>query len=273
MTLQTVFQLVGLLFLLNWLFTTFKEGLQATEPPMIIVDNAFTDTKCVSDNLPLLRFHPRENPNTFRCLSVDGQNCINRNSLAIPSTIPCKDVTKYCDMSKASASDAWCTQEVNGQNVSIKGVNNWLSKDAVRNAKANPSVPVSKAFQDYENLRSLAPNDPALNKNVKLLTCTPDGLSNPNHWCGQVWNTINSECNTPRGQHGEYKTLCDTAQGVPSFINSSRVGRDVDTIDYLQIAAAQARAVQDTQIARNRLLQKLPPPPPPTPRVIRTTRR
>jgi hypothetical protein len=187
----------------------------------LLVENAFSDTKCVSDDLPLVKFHPRDAPNTFRCLSVDGVNCMDRNTVGIPAAYTCNDARK--------------------------NVNFYLTVDGLRNVKVNPNLPISKVFNDFENLRLLPESDGKLNKNMKYLTCNPDGLSDPNHWCGKLWNKINSQCSTPKGKYGEYQGVC---KSIPQFINGGNVGAAVQVVGYETIAANQKAAVLATQNAR-----------------------
>jgi len=220
MTPWLLFQLAIILFIIQWVLSKFKPQREGLDN-VLAVENAFTDTRCINDNLPLLRFYPHDNPNTFRCLSVDGQTCINRQSLAIPSDYTCNDARK--------------------------NVNFYLTTDGLRNVNVNKSLPISKVFNDFENIRLLPANNPLLNKNIKYLTCTPDGLKNPNHWCGQVWNTIKSECDTPRGKFGEFKPICDN---LPSYIAGAQVGTNVIETNYETIAANQKTAMEQMQNAR-----------------------
>jgi hypothetical protein len=88
------------------------------------------------------------------------------------------------------------------------------------------------------------------NKNVKFLTCTPDGLKNPNHWCGQIWNKIQPQCSTERGKYGEYQTICEN---VPKHMSGPSVGKDVIEMSYLDIANEQilAKAEMQKEVKKN----------------------
>jgi hypothetical protein len=185
------------------------------------VENAFTNTRCVDDDLPLVRFYPDDTPNTFRCLTTDGTNCITRTALSVPQEYQCDN--------------------------SQKNVNYFLTTDGLRNVRVNPSLPISRVFNDFENLRLLNTTDPSFNNNIKFLTCTPDGLKNPNHWCGKVWNKISSQCNTPRGKFGEYSGVCKT---IPTYMNTANAGTPVQVMSAIQIAAAQKKAIANMDSAR-----------------------
>jgi hypothetical protein len=213
-----------------------------------VVENAFTDTRCVNDSLPLVRFFPRPDgesfaPYTFRCLSIDGQNCITRDSL---------DVPKLVKNSKGKYDGYHCTDTMfDGQ--SVKNVNFYLSRDGL--VQTNPQRsnylagrPVSKTAKAFFDFDYLTQQDKFFdgskvkiqkNKNTKYLTCTPDGLKNPNHWCGQVWNQIQPQCSTERGKFGEYQTIC---KNVPVYMAGANVGRDVIEMSHLDIANEQITA-------------------------------
>lgn len=211
--------LVGI-YLVFMLFSGWSkndnEGLDA-----VTVENAYTDTICVHDSLPLVKLHPRDSPKTFRCLSVDGTNCITRDSLSVPADYSCNNTKK--------------------------NVNTYLSVDGMRNIKVNPNLPISKVFNDFENLRTLPSNDPKINKNIKYLTCTPDGLRDPNHWCGKLWNQVQSECSGPRGQYGDYRNIC---MGAPEYMTQPASGNAVDTTSFSDIATAQKAAQTQSNNAR-----------------------
>ncbi len=215
------FVYIAILLFAAYYFFVRTEDFNNAQTTKLVVENAFSDTRCIEDNLPLVRFHPRETPNTFRCLSVDGSTCIDRNTVAVPAEYPCKDARK--------------------------NVNYFLTVDGLRNAKVNPNLPISKVFNDFEKLGLLPDDHPSLNKNVKFMTCTPDGLKDENHWCGQVWNTINAQCNTPRGRFGEFAGVC---KEVPNYINSGDVGTPVVEQNYTDIARNQKAAMAQTQSTR-----------------------
>lgn len=195
------------------------QNLQANGFDGIAVDNAYTNTKCVKDDLPLVRFYPTANPATLRCLSVDGQNCITRQSIGVPSNYTCDD--------------------------SAQNVNKYLSADGIRTVNINKTTPLAKVYYDYENLKSINLSNPTGNINVSFLTCTPDGLKNPNHWCGQTWSAINSQCSGPKGLYGEYNSIC---KNLPLYLNNPNVGTNVTVTNYSAISQnlQQALAAQNT---------------------------
>lgn len=177
------------------------------------VVNAFSDTKCVDDSLPLVNF---EESKTFRCLSTDGLNCIDRNSVGIPQEYPCSNAKK--------------------------NANFYLSVDGLRNIRVNPNLNISKIYNDFENLRVLPLDDPKINKNVKYLTCTGQGLSDTNHWCGKLWDKVKSQCDLPIGKFGEYKNLC---KNIPNYIIANEnPDKKVVEFDYQQISDDQKKAVE-----------------------------
>jgi hypothetical protein len=225
----------------------------------LVVENAFSDTKCVDDALPLVKFYPRSDgqsfaPYTFRCLSIDGKECINRENL---------DVPKLEKNNKGKYDGYHCTDTmVNGQ--SVRNVNFYLSRDGL--VQANPQRSkyltgqqvgkTAKAFFDFDYLTQ---NDAFFtgpkvkvqkNTNVKYLTCTPDGLKNPDHWCGKVWNKILPQCSTERGKYGEYQTIC---QNVPKYMSEPNVGKDVIEMSYQDIANQQilAKAEMEKEVKKN----------------------
>jgi hypothetical protein len=226
---MTPFNFVCIAFIILLLYIWFNpkqhhiEGLDA-----MIVENAFTDTKCIQDDLPLIRFYKDPNStinalHTFRCLTSDGTNCIDRTTVGVPSNYACSNAKK--------------------------NVNYYLSVDGIRNVRVNPNLPISKVYNDFENLRLLDTTNPKLNKNMAYLTCTADGLKDNSHWCGKVWNKINAQCNDPIGKFGEYQDIC---KNVPSFVQTPSKGYNVDITNYSQIAQFQKNAVAASQAKRIR---------------------
>lgn len=229
----------------------------------LIVENAFTDTKCVDDTLPLLKFHPRSKmnetdidaPHTFRCLSLDGTTCIDRNNLDIPALTP---------NGKGGYSGYHCTNTMEGDK-SVKNVNFYLSRDGI--VQANPQrskylkgqqvTKTAKAFFDFDYLTQpdtffTPPSVKVLqNKNVKYLTCTQDGIRNPNHWCGKIWNKIQPQCETEKGKYGEYQSIC---KNVPKFLSttSQTPGVFVTEMSSDEISTNQklAREEQQKQLSK-----------------------
>lgn len=204
----------GILLIIYYFSVDKNESFQA-----VVVENAYSDTRCIDDKLPLIRFYPRENPNTFRCLSVDGEKCIDRNTVGVPSDYQCND--------------------------SKKNVNFYLTTDGIRNVRVNPNLPISKVFNDFENLKS---NPENANKNIKYMTCTPDGLKDGDHWCGKTWNTINDQCDKPKGKFGEYQSIC---KNLPDYLKSQDVGHPTIDESYATIAQNQKQAILATQQKRS----------------------
>lgn len=197
-----------IILLLFFVYDNNKETFNGTQ-----VINAYSDTKCIDDTLPLVSY---KDAKTFQCLSIDGTNCIDRNSVGIPQEYPCSNAKK--------------------------NANFYLSVDGLRNIRVNPDLNISKIYNDFENLRILPLDDPKVNKNIKFLTCTGQGLSDSSHWCGKLWNKVKSECELPIGKFGEYKNLC---KNIPIFINNNENSdKKVLEMDYQQIANDQKQAVE-----------------------------
>lgn len=202
------------LVLLFFFIDSNKETFSGTQ-----VVNAYSDTKCIDDSLPLISF---KDAKTFQCLSVDGTNCIDRVSTGIPPEYPCSNAKK--------------------------NANFYLTVDGLRNIRVNPNLPISKIYNDFENLRILPIDDPKINKNIKYLTCTANGMTDSNHWCGKLYNKIKSECEV--NKFSDYKNVC---KNLPSFISANENSdKKVLEMDYQQIADDQKRAVEYQKSIRSK---------------------
>lgn len=261
---QTTLNLVYLFAILVATYYLFwKSGRVREMFSGLVVENAFSDTRCVDDALPLVKFHPRPDgqvfaPHTFRCLSIDGKNCITRDSLKVP---------KLGKNSRGRYDGYHCTNTmVEGQ--SVRNVNFYLSRDGL--VQTNPQRshylagrPVSETAKAFFDFDYLTQQDDFFdgsrvkvqkNKNIKYLTCTPDGLKNPNHWCGQIWNNISPQCSTERGKFGEYQAIC---KNVPVYMAGTNVGSDVTEMSYLDIANKQTLAKAEMQrVAKEKMAKK-----------------
>lgn len=205
--METIYIFI-IILILFFVYDNNKETFNGTQ-----VINAYSDTKCIDDTLPLVSY---KDAKTFQCLSIDGINCIDRNSVGIPQEYPCSNAKK--------------------------NANFYLSVDGLRNIRVNPDLNISKIYNDFENLRILPLDDPKVNKNIKFLTCTGQGLSDSSHWCGKLWNKVKSDCDLPIGKFGEYKNLC---KNIPTFITANENNdKKVLEMDYQQIANDQKQAVE-----------------------------
>ena len=163
MTIRELIILTLSLFFLYYIITKGRETLDA-----VIVTNAFSDLRCVSDKenntLPIIRVIDNK---TFQCLSKnkdDTTNCMIKDDFKIPNNISCNFVNQY------------------------------LSKDGVR----NKTLPTRGVFDTLEST-----------VNYNLLTCTQDGLKDPNHWCGKLYKTVLDEkCPSTEGKFGVWANPC-----------------------------------------------------------------
>lgn len=209
--------LIVVFFCIQYVYKMYFEGFDGKA-----VENAYSGMTCIRNDLPIVRIQDNK---TFECLSIDGTNCLDRSSLQVPNDYVCSD----------------------GQ----KNVNKFLTTDGLRNVRINPTLKISQVFNDFENLRLLNDNDTKLNRNIKLMTCTPEGLQDSNHWCGKVWNHLQTtECSRKDAKFRSYRDVC---KKVPEFIGSSTgSGSPVVETNYDTIARVQKAAVQATQSARAR---------------------
>lgn len=119
-------------------------------------------------------------------------------------------------------------------NINCRDINGFLVK-SIRDMKSSSR----KVFDELEN-----------KTNYNLLTCTPDGLNNENHWCGQMWKDIrDNRCQTPDGKFGFLSSPC---KQMPEYINSADVGQNTSIITSSEIIASKQRQRQATNLARSR---------------------
>lgn len=100
------------LFVFYFLLKTTKEGLDA-----VIVTNAFSDLRCISDNLPIVRLIDNK---SIQCLSKsqgDTQNCMMRGDLKIPDNVKCNDINTYL------------VKEIRNRNSPVRAVYDKLERD------------------------------------------------------------------------------------------------------------------------------------------------
>jgi hypothetical protein len=127
MQIKNLIYLVGLLFVIYFLYTKTKEGLETSinsQPQTIFgMENAYTNIHCVQDNLPLIKLRQ----NSIACLSKDGSTCYDRNALQVPSDYACND--------------------------SVRSVNNYLSKNGIRDkSKYSRTVFDELMSKGYHNI-------------------------------------------------------------------------------------------------------------------------
>lgn len=151
MHIKNLVYLAAILFVLYFIFSENKEKLENTpDKPQTIfaMENAYTNIHCIREDLPLVKLRP----NSIACLSKDGTNCFTRSDLQVPPEYACND--------------------------SQKSVNNFLSKDGVRD-KSQYSRTV------FDNLMS---------GGYYNIECDYSALRDPNHWCGKVYQAVQDRC-------------------------------------------------------------------------------
>lgn len=205
-----------LLFLVAVMFTLYVLFARREPFDQVNVQNAFSGLKCIGDDLPLVRYV--KDDSSFQCISHDGTNCVDRQYLGIPKQYSCYE--------------------------SANNVNKYLSADGIRTVNVDKTTPLAMVYDDFERL-SKGDN---LSSNIKYFTCTPDGLSNKNHWCGKVWNKIDTaECSKPEVEYNQFANVC---KNVRLFVKQPKLGKDVDVTSAEEIADAQLAAVRLTQSTR-----------------------
>lgn len=193
-----------------------------------VVINAYSDMHCIEDDQPLVRLFPRNQPTTFQCLSTTGtgDGCIKRSTINVPSNYACKG--------------------------SARNVNLFLSRDGIRqvNLPQTRNAPFGKVYWEFENLRTNSkPRDPSMN--LSLVTCTPKGLlSGDNHWCGQLWKTVEPICEKQKFEQGIFSSLCDNVKNELSKANEHTTNEIVTSAN--NIAALQMRAQCKSDCTRQR---------------------
>jgi hypothetical protein len=100
------------LFVFYFLLTKTKEGLDA-----VMVTNAFSDLRCIDDNLPIVRLIDNK---SVQCLSKsqgNTQDCMMRGDLAIPNDVKCNDINTYL------------VKEIRNKNSPVRTVYDKLERD------------------------------------------------------------------------------------------------------------------------------------------------
>lgn len=118
------------------------------------VDNYFTDLQCINPDLPITRFRQG---NTLEYYSLDGSNPMMMSDFGVPSNVQC-----FKDKSDRSRNPDF---------------NKYISSDGIRNRSSTSF----KLFNDLS--KNVYPNYQAIN-------CTPNGLNDPNHTCGKLFNAL-----------------------------------------------------------------------------------
>lgn len=88
--IQDLVLLTICLFVFYYILNYKKEGLDA-----VMVTNAFSDLRCLSNNLPIVRIIDNK---TLQCLSKsedDTTNCLTRTDLAINPSVKCNDINTH----------------------------------------------------------------------------------------------------------------------------------------------------------------------------------
>jgi hypothetical protein len=126
-------------------------------------------------------------------------------------------------------------------NIKCNDINTYLVKE-IRNLTSKPR----QVFDDLEK-----------NTNYSLLTCNPDGMNNPNHWCGKIFNNIlQQKCidkngkPTPEARFGYLKEPCIQ---IPIYAKSNILGKDVNITSSQEIIQAKEKQKQSVFQSRSRL--------------------
>lgn len=129
------------------------------------------------------------------------------------------------------------------KNVKCQDINTYLVKE-IRNANS----PVRQVYNDLQN-----------NTNYNLLSCTPDSMNKPGHWCNNMFNNLtsktNSKCYDSTGNKTndfKYGYLSTPCKNIPAFANSTKVNKDVEIIDREAIIAANAASRAAVSLSRVR---------------------
>lgn len=120
------------------------------------VDNYFTDLQCIDSTLPIARFRQG---NTLEYYSLDGNNPMMMSDFGVPGNVTCfKEATQIPSENSLD-------------------FNKYISTDGIRNKN-------SSSYKLFDKLgKNVYPNYQAIN-------CTPNGLNNPNHTCGKLYNSL-----------------------------------------------------------------------------------
>lgn len=123
------------------------------------VDNYFTDLQCLDPDLPIARFRQG---NTIEYYSLDGSKPIMMTDFNVPNNVKC-----FKDKSDKSNNPDF---------------NKYISTEGLRNKSSN----TFKLFTDLG--KNVYPNYQAIN-------CTANGLNDPNHICGKLFNSLINNTN------------------------------------------------------------------------------
>ena len=124
--------------------------------------------------------------------------------------------------------------------VTCAKANEYLSKDGIRNIGSK----TRKLFDTFES---------GTNQNMKLFTCNSDGLRDQNHWCGKMYQTLNTqECSRPDVQFRPYANQC---KNLKALYNSPFTGQKVSIKTNADIQAAKAVAKAASNAARARVIR------------------
>jgi len=122
-------------------------------------------------------------------------------------------------------------------NVICTKVNEYLSKDGIRDIKSQTRA----VFDEFESGK---------NNNMKLFTCNRDALSDPTHWCGKLWNKLNTqECNRPDAQFRPYANQC---KNIKTFLTTPLTGQKVSIKNNADIQLQKAAQKAASNIIRAR---------------------
>ena len=184
------------------------------------VRNAFTGLKCYDDNLPIVS----ADSNTFTCISKDGVNCLTRDQLLVPkdtkvvngklvtSSVLCRNVTNRNITTWVSGQPYNIGDSVIYQGRSYLVINNipadktkfppsqkdverfWKKADDINTYLAKDGIRQIAGGSSNPNTRDVF-NDLDAN-GYYTMECTLNGLNDPNHWCGKVYNSVDKMCNS-----------------------------------------------------------------------------
>jgi hypothetical protein len=231
-------------------FTQASPAAPAEDKPQTIfgVRNAFTGLRCYDENLPIVSV----DSNTFTCISRDGQKCLTRDELLIPkttevvngrlvqSTILCRNRDNRTVTTWVSGTPYNIGDTVTYQGVSYLVINNipadkttiapthrdasrfwkkaddvntYLSKDGIRQLPGPATKPNTRnIFNDLDS------------NGYYTMECTLNGLNDPNHWCSQVYGSVDKMCNSfvnPDGTPDQF-----TKASVPECSGTLQTFRD-----------------------------------------------
>jgi len=231
-------------------FTQASPAAPAEDKPQTIfgVRNAFTGLRCYDENLPIVSV----DSNTFTCISRDGQKCLTRDELLIPkttevvngklvqSTILCRNRDNRTVTTWVSGTPYNIGDTVTYQGVSYLVINNI---PADKTTIAPPHRDASRFWKKADDINTYLSKDgirqlpgPATKPNTRnifndldsngyyTMECTLNGLNDPNHWCSQVYGSVDKMCNSfvnPDGTPDQF-----TKASVPECSGTLQTFRD-----------------------------------------------